>query len=850
MNRTPPSPLPHPGASRAPRPATPWLTGILGLLLAAGCSGDSSDQEPPPPTAPEPGFSLALDADSVELYRGDSVEVRVRIQGDPGFQGPVTLELQGAGSGLSAVAPSGPVSGTEAWIRLALDQGASVGARILGIQGQAGNRTAQATLRIGVPQSFPNEPEWSYAPGVRGEVRQFMVGPEPIWAEVYGDVVVFQGDMILGTVAEVESWATLGAVWDPEVATAYAHDPVAGAAICLFNHFRCERWTDGIMGYAFADDWGSPEANTEMRSRILEAMAIWESLTPIRFVPRSSGERVVFRNSEGCSSFIGRRVFTGFDPQTINLSTTCQFPTIVHEIAHAVGIHHEQSRLDRDDHVRILWENIQSGKAHNFDRMWSGHGADAGPYNVRSIMHYGCWAFSDNDEPTILPRDPDVSCDDFRGNELTDTDILGVYTLYPPSYVITGAQPLQAGTRFELSLVFAGPQPRDQLIRWTTNITGGIVGTGPNFILSSQFHGAGAHTVSAQIVVAGEVVASRSITLLATGFSTPQVDLGPDRRVSVGRPVTLVASVSDSVDGGCPPGTCQYAWSPAPTEGSPGGASATYRFLSEGVRAIRVDVTNSVGGVGTGEVRLDAAYDAPEVSIEAPAFGSTFPAGSSTLLRGSAADVNAVPDPAPVACESLVWESSNPTDTFPGGTQGCEVTVTFGEAGTRSLTLRASTAWRSGTATTSAVVVGCDGNCPPIVDLTIVSSPNFGQTGYAVPVPHPGYHFDRSIHFRGVVVDEDTPPDSPVSYRWLMDPPCTPPGTCEPTVLATGTASLLLLTGSVTLNHFWEPSAWWNPWPTCITEPLEFRISLEVTDSRGARTTATRPLMVACPLTQ
>lgn len=36
--------------------------------------------------------------------------------------------------------------------------------------------------------------------------------------------------------------------------------------------------------------------------------------------------------------------------------------TILHEILHALGLYHEISRTDREQHVYINWDNIQEGK--------------------------------------------------------------------------------------------------------------------------------------------------------------------------------------------------------------------------------------------------------------------------------------------------------------------------------------------------------------------------------------------------------------------------------------------------------------------------------------------------------
>lgn len=64
-----------------------------------------------------------------------------------------------------------------------------------------------------------------------------------------------------------------------------------------------------------------------------------------------------------CFSYVGK-VFEG--GQVLSIGVYCDRLAIVeHEILHALGFYHEQSRPDRDDYVKIVFENIQSGSTTN-----------------------------------------------------------------------------------------------------------------------------------------------------------------------------------------------------------------------------------------------------------------------------------------------------------------------------------------------------------------------------------------------------------------------------------------------------------------------------------------------------
>ena len=75
---------------------------------------------------------------------------------------------------------------------------------------------------------------------------------------------------------------------------------------------------------------------------------------------------------------------------------------MVHELFHALGMWHEQSRVDRDGYVQINIENIESGFASQFAIVPSA--LTNGPYDLDSIMHYNQFAFSNGSRTiTVFP---------------------------------------------------------------------------------------------------------------------------------------------------------------------------------------------------------------------------------------------------------------------------------------------------------------------------------------------------------------------------------------------------------------------------------------------------------------
>ena len=93
---------------------------------------------------------------------------------------------------------------------------------------------------------------------------------------------------------------------------------------------------------------------------------------------------------------------------------------IVHELMHASGFWHEQSRADRDEYVDIIWDNIREDRKNNFEKQ---AGKMVGDYDFCSIMHYGLTDFSKNGQKTIVPKHNNFNCDIGHASTFSPMDI-------------------------------------------------------------------------------------------------------------------------------------------------------------------------------------------------------------------------------------------------------------------------------------------------------------------------------------------------------------------------------------------------------------------------------------------
>ncbi|KAF4071868.1 hypothetical protein AMELA_G00267830 [Ameiurus melas] len=155
--------------------------------------------------------------------------------------------------------------------------------------------------------------------------------------------------------------------------------------------------TDGkvYVPYVILNQYSSTELQVIKRG--LDSFA---SFSCIRFTPRTNQrDYISIESRNGCYSYIGRLG----NAQTVSLARSgcVYYHTVQHELLHALGFNHEQTRSDRDSYIRVGWENIQSGMEHNFNKIATLN--QGTPYDYNSVMQYHRTAFSKNGLPTMIP---------------------------------------------------------------------------------------------------------------------------------------------------------------------------------------------------------------------------------------------------------------------------------------------------------------------------------------------------------------------------------------------------------------------------------------------------------------
>jgi len=236
------------------------------------------------------------------------------------------------------------------------------------------------------------------------------------------------------------------------------------------NAITSGMWTNATIPY-------TNEVASKNQALVRSAMDRIERNTCIRFIPKTNQFnylRIVTTN-DGCYSNVG--MIGG--PQDLSLQDnnagTCMiFETVIHELLHACGLFHEQSRFDRDDYITVMYDNIEEGDKSQFRKIGLGPTSYYNTvYDYLSVMHYDQYAFSKNNQRSIVSKVAAYQNQIGNVKDASATDFLKINRMYncpTTGQPVTTPPPVRVTTPPPVRTVAPPTRCRDTIASWICRI--------------------------------------------------------------------------------------------------------------------------------------------------------------------------------------------------------------------------------------------------------------------------------------------------------------------------------------------------------------------------------------------
>lgn len=146
------------------------------------------------------------------------------------------------------------------------------------------------------------------------------------------------------------------------------------------GHGQNNVWPGATIYYYISTSFTASE-----RSVITTAINDWANKTGLTFVSRNTGTYLRIQPGSANNCTVGY-----VSNATMNLSDPTAKGIVVHELGHAIGLHHEQLRADRDTYIDVKWSNISTSAQSSYNKI-TGLNYGGTTFDFASIMLYGSY---------------------------------------------------------------------------------------------------------------------------------------------------------------------------------------------------------------------------------------------------------------------------------------------------------------------------------------------------------------------------------------------------------------------------------------------------------------------------
>jgi hypothetical protein len=479
------------------------------------------------------------------------------------------------------------------------------------------------------------------------------------------------------------------------------------------------RWSDGVIPYQFDPAQVADNSlNANRRQAFRDAIGEWAACANVRFVEVASNPPSHYLKVQHDPNRVGGIFIygNGYGEYAVQYGPTdwLNRRVLCHEVGHALGLYHEQQRLDRDSYITIFWDNLPPDKG-AWTKVPDGS-VQRGPYDFYSVMHYSRNLFAvDPNRDTINPLPAyaqfiDIMGYDRPGNTrtLSKLDRDGVAAIYgppatAPTNVVTNTNDSGLGS-LRAALVYAFDRSSNSPSNPTTIVfriptydpgfdgkvftikpSSGLFAAGANTIIdgaTQRAFGGDTNPSGPEIVITGSALASG---VPAAGFSLSESNCAIRELVINGfnqQGVRITGSAaSGNVVTGCYIGTDQT-----------------------GTRA----VPNSLSGIELSGGAHGNILGGPKPTDRNVIAGN---AGAGVLISGTGSDAN-------VIAGNLIGLAAGGTNTLGNGVTGLQIA-----AGAKTNTIggtdSGSRNFISGNVSHGIIITGAGTNSNTVVGNTI-----------------------------------------------------------------------------------------------------------------------------------